>query len=162
MNAIDVLRYGHATVLETIERVPDDAWDAPGAAGDWSPKDVLGHLAAFELLLVEVLESLDGGASMPLAEAMNEQGGDAWNESQSARRQELPPRAVIEEYTHAAEHALLLAARIPEEAFSQNGLLPWYGDEYDLDDFITYTSYGHKREHTAQIASFLDRWPINR
>jgi hypothetical protein len=157
MNAIDVLRYGHGTVLETIERVPEDAWDAPGAAGDWSPKDVLGHLSAFELLLAEVLESLDGGA-MPLAEAMNEQGGDAWNESQWARRRDLPARAIIDEYTHAFEHVISLAARVPEEAFSQNGLLAWYGDGYDLDDFITYTSYGHKREHTAQIGAFLDRW----
>ena len=33
---------------------------------------------------------------------------------------------------------------------------PWYGKEYALDDFIVYTFYGHKREHSAQIAAFRD------
>ncbi len=36
------------------------------------------------------------------------------------------------------------------------GTLPWYGMEYALDDFIVYTFYGHKREHSAQIAAFGD------
>jgi hypothetical protein len=38
----------------------------------------------------------------------------------------------------------------------QNGALPWYGAEYDLEDFIAYSFYGHKREHTAQINVFRD------
>ncbi len=159
MNTLDVLRYGHGTVLETIERVPEDAWDVPGAAGHWSPRDVIGHLGAFELLLGQVLESLDGADGIPLVEAWGELGEEGWNEQQWALRQTLPARAVIEEYTHAYEHVISLAARIPEEAFSRNGLLPWYGEQYDLDDFIVYSAYGHKREHTAQIGAFLDRWP---
>ena len=158
MNAIDVLRYGHATVLETIEQVPDEAWAEPGAAGRWSPQDVIGHLGAFELLLGEVLESLDGAERMPLVESWTELGEDAWNEAQWARRKGLPHCAVVEEYTHAAEHVMLLAARVPEDVFARNGLLPWYGEGFDLDDFIVYSTYGHKREHTAQIAAFLDRW----
>ena len=36
------------------------------------------------------------------------------------------------------------------------GTLPWYGPEYDLEDFIAYTFYGHKREHMAQVNVFLD------
>ena len=32
--------------------------------------------------------------------------------------------------------------------------LAWYGDAYDLDDFIAYMYYGHKREHAAQIKLF--------
>ena len=47
-------------------------------------------------------------------------------------------------------------ARIPPDTWRQNGTLPWYGAEYSLDDFIVYTFYGHKREHTAQINVFKD------
>jgi hypothetical protein len=36
------------------------------------------------------------------------------------------------------------------------GLLPWYSAEYDLEDYITYAFYGHKREHCAQIAVYRD------
>jgi hypothetical protein len=51
---------------------------------------------------------------------------------------------------------MTLAARISADVYRQNGTLPWYGSEYDLDDFIVYTFYGHKREHSAQIAAFRD------
>ena len=40
--------------------------------------------------------------------------------------------------------------------FRQSGTLPWYGMEYALDDFLVYIYYGHKREHSAQIAAFRD------
>lgn len=158
MNTLDVLRYGHATVLDTIERVPEGAWDAPEAVGHWSPKDVIGHLGAFELMLGEVLESLESLEGRPMVEAWLEQGEELWNERQWARRRDLPARAVIEEYTHAYEHVVSFAARIPDDVFSRSGFLPWYGEQYDLDDFITYSIYGHKREHTGQIGTFLDRW----
>jgi hypothetical protein len=50
-----------------------------------------------------------------------------------------------------------LAGRLPAESYHQTGLIPWYGAEYDLDDFLVYTYYGHKREHGAQIAVFRDQ-----
>ena len=50
-----------------------------------------------------------------------------------------------------------LIVRIPVETRHTNGVLPWYGAEYDLEDFIAYMYYGHKREHSAQIAVFKDK-----
>ena len=50
-----------------------------------------------------------------------------------------------------------LIGGIPETERSRPGTLPWYGDEYALDDFIVYTSYGHKREHGPQIEAVLER-----
>ncbi len=159
MNTIDVLGFGHATVLDTIERVPEGAWDAPGAVGHWSPKDVIGHLGAFELMLGQVLESLETPEAGELVEQWLEQGEDTWNETQWAQRRTLPARALIDEYTSAYDHSFSLATRIPEDVFAKPGLLPWYGADYDLADFIVYSLYGHKREHTGQIGTFLDRWP---
>jgi uncharacterized damage-inducible protein DinB len=34
------------------------------------------------------------------------------------------------------------------------------GEEYDLEDFIAYQYYGHKREHSAQINIFKDRFKV--
>lgn len=52
---------------------------------------------------------------------------------------------------------MALVAQIPAETARLTGTLPWYGAEYALDDFVVYTFYGHKREHSAQIAVFRDR-----
>jgi DinB superfamily len=158
MNAIDVLGYGHTTVLDTIERVPEGAWDAPGAVGQWSPKDVIGHIGAFELMLGQILESLETPNAGPLVEQWLAQGEDAWNEAQWELRRTLPARALIDEYAAAYDHSFSLVSRIPAGVFSTPGLLPWYGPDYDLGDFIVYSIYGHKREHTGQVGTFLDRW----
>jgi hypothetical protein len=48
-------------------------------------------------------------------------------------------------------------AQIPAEKLREAGTLPWYGMEYSLDDFLVYTYYGHKREHSAQVDAFRDK-----
>lgn len=52
---------------------------------------------------------------------------------------------------------MALIATIPLATRSQTGTLPWYDTDYALDDVIVYMYYGHKREHSAQIAAFRDR-----
>ena len=68
MNAVDVLRYGHGTVLTTLEGVPSTEWTTPGVCGVWSVKDIVAHLASYELALVDVLTSLTKGGPTPTRE----------------------------------------------------------------------------------------------
>ena len=155
MNANDVLKYGHRTVLRTIEDLPDEHWATGGVCGVWSVKDIMAHLASYEHILVEVLSSfLDGGETPYLnAMAANYEG---FNDDEVAKREHLTPEQVRAEYSETQAQTMTLAARIPAETWRQVGTLPWYGMEYALDDYIVYAFYGHKREHTAQINVFKD------
>ena len=65
--------------------------------------------------------------------------------------------AVLGEYTAANERVMVAAAHITSEVWEREGIFPWYGREYDLEDYIVYSFYGHKREHTGQIQVFRDR-----
>jgi uncharacterized protein (TIGR03083 family) len=158
MNTIDVLKHGHLALLQAVENVPDAEWETPGVCGTWSVKEILAHLASYEQALVEVLNALLAEQTDPpplvLALLTNPQ---AFNDSQVAQRQSETPTAVLAEYKAAQAQTLSLAAQIPAELFHQNGALPWYGETYDLDDFLAYTYYGHKREHSAEINVFCDR-----
>ncbi len=158
MNAVDLLKYGHLTILQAVEKVPDSAWETPGVCGVWSVKEILAHLTSFEQALVEVLNALleRQDDPPPLVSAMLADP-QAFNDSQVAQRQSHTPAAVLAEYNAAQAQTLSLAAQIPAELFHQNGALPWYGESYDLDDFLAYTYYGHKREHSAEINVFCDR-----
>jgi uncharacterized protein (TIGR03083 family) len=153
MNAQDVLRYGHLTVLRSIEGVPFSEWERPGVCGRWSVKDILAHLASYEHVLVDVLNGLLDGGPTPALDRFRAEG---FNDNEVNQREGNSPEEVLAEYTAVHQQTLALAARIPAERFRQNGALPWYGAEYDLDDFITYTFYGHKREHMAQVEYFRD------
>ena len=48
------------------------------------------------------------------------------------------------------------AAALDPARLREPGSIPWYGEEYALDDLIVYQYYGHKREHSAQIEAFRD------
>jgi hypothetical protein len=107
--------------------------------------------------LVEVLSGFLDGGPTPHLTKMGSIGPLQFNDSEVELRRDKTSGEVLAEYSNTNAQAMTLAARIPVETFRQTGALPWYGPEYDLDDFIVYTFYGHKREHSGQIAVFRDR-----
>ncbi len=157
MNPQAVLKYGHLTVMGTLERFPRAHVYDRGACGYWSVKDLLAHLSSYELVLVEVLGNLLEPCPTPLLDEFKGDG-QAFNDHQvDVLRKEMSMEQALAEYTSACEQVAALAGRIPRNIWQQNGILPWYGAEYDLEDFIVYTFYAHKREHCGQIQVFRDR-----
>lgn len=157
MNTLDILRYGHQTVLNSLDVVPQREWQEPGVCGVWSVKDIVAHLASYEHLLVEILAGLlEEDIPTPSLTRMATEGPGAFNDYEVAQRQALAPEAVLTEYQTTYDKVMTYAPRIPASDYRQNGILPWYGAEYDLDDFLVYTFYGHKREHMAQVDHFRD------
>lgn len=157
MNAHDVLMYGHGTVQSNLKDFPEAHWETGGACGDWSVKDVMGHLGAFEQVLGDLFASFLGETNTPYLEERKNPGPLGFNDEQAAKRKDWPIQRVLDEYNQAHERIMELVIQIPEETFREVGTLPWYGSEYSLDDYIVYTNYAHKREHCGQISVFRDR-----
>jgi hypothetical protein len=157
MNTRDVLKYGHQTVLRTLDSLPQTEWETLGVCGTWSVKDIIAHLASYEHLLVDILNTFLEGGPTPYLDKMRTLGPLGFNDVEVGARQDKTIDDVLAEFNDTHTQTMALAVRIPVETYRQNGTLPWYGLEYDLDDFIVYTFYGHKREHSAQIAVFCDQ-----
>lgn len=156
MNAVDILKYGHQTVLQTIAGLPYEEWNTSGVCGVWSVKDIIAHLASFELVLVDVLCSfVESGPTPNLDDFV--QMRDQFNDVHVNRRKNKSAEAALAEYNAAHAQVMHLITQIPPDTLRQPGTLPWYGMEYALDDFLVYTYYGHKREHSAQINVFRGR-----
>jgi DinB superfamily len=159
MNALDVLKYGDQTVQRTLADFPEGEWDTAGVCGVLSVKEIVAHLAAYENILVDVLTTFVSKEPTPHLTKMLEQP-DRFNEDEVTARKNKAPQEILDEYNHAHARAMELAARVSPETYRQPGTLPWYGAEYALDDLIAYQYYGHKQEHCAQIAVFLDRLKV--
>lgn len=156
MNPSDILKYGQRTVMQALDAFPQTELETPGACGYWSVKDILAHLTSYERVLVDVLTSfVIPGAATPNLEKMGQQGAQ-FNDNEVDLRKARAVPEVLAEFNDAHRQSLALAAQIPTEVFARPGTLPWYGLEYSLDDYIVYAFYGHKREHSAQIAAFGD------
>lgn len=155
MNTIDVLKYGQQTILRTVEGFPASGVEIPGACGFWTVKDIIAHLTSYELLLVDVLSPFAGE---PATHYLDRKAtlGEQFNDAEVRARQGKTMKEVLDEFNAAYTRVMALAGRIPPEKLGQTGTIPWYGLEYSLEDYIVYTFYGHKREHSAQIAAFHD------
>ena len=156
MNAADILKYGHQTVLRTIADLPDSAWETPGVCGVWSCKDIIAHLASYERVLVDILATFLNSEPTPSLDEFRDPNG-SFNDGQVALRKHNTVAEVVAEYNSTCSQTMELITQIPLATLRQAGTIPWYGSEYALDDLLVYMYYGHKREHCAQIAVFRDR-----
>ena len=157
MHLADVLKYGNRTVLHAVDGLPPADWTTPGVCGHWSVKEIIDHLASFECLLIEALEIAAGSRTEHgpyLTEWLRD--GQAFNDSQVPARAALSFEETLAAYQADQKRTMTLAVAMSAEQARQVGFLPAYGAEYDADDFVAYTFYGHKREHSAQIAVFRD------
>lgn len=156
MNAHDVLYYGHGTVTRALEGLPHEQWTTPGVVGYWSVKNIISHLASFEMFLIELLGALPHGRPMPTIERLMADPL-AFNDVEvDQKRANQSPADAWAEYLTNWERVMGLLDAIPEAERRVAGALPWYGEEYDLEDFLVYSFYGHKREHCAQIMVYRD------
>ena len=159
MNVSDVLKYGHEMVVQSVDGLPEPDWLTPGVCGVWSVKDVIAHLASTELVIADALGTLVGSGPTPHLDVFKQKDPQQ-NDKDVARRREWTVTRTLAEYTDTARRAMGIAARIPPETTHRPGTLPWYGEEYALDDFLVYMAYGHKSEHCAQIAVHRDRLKV--
>lgn len=156
MNASDVLKWGDDFLDRCLDGVPDEEWETPNVCGVWSVKQIVAHLASFELILTDALNPFVEVEAQPTY--LQRLGADhqRFNDDEVAARDHMSPQEVLKEYKAHHAQNMELIARIPDTRLREVAAIPWYGPEYSLDDLIVYQYYGHKREHGAQINVFKD------
>src|SRR4051812_29895376 len=118
MNAYDVLKYGHSWLMRTIEGLPESAWDVPTVCGIWSAKDVIAHLASYEIVLVEILSDQLEDCPTPYLDQFTDPKGN-FNDGQVDQRKDMTPDQVVAEYSNAHQQVLALVSKIPAETLRQ-------------------------------------------
>ena len=155
MHTLDILEYGHQTIIASINDFSSEEMEKPGVCGVWSVKDIMAHLTSFEHLLLDVIDALKGNTHTPTLERWLKDP-QAFNEYEVDLRSQRHFDSILQEYEETYHQTIDTIIRVPTTTLRQTGTLAWYGKDYDIEDFIVYTFYGHKREHAAQIAVYHD------
>lgn len=156
MNIPLLLEYGNHNFLSNLAGLSEADWANQNAVGIWSPKDILAHVTVQEFMLAEVLGTFVGQTDTPYMAKQASLGYDKLVETEIMARRGRSVEELLDEYKDAHSRVLAVLPKVPANKFSEAGTLPWYGEVYALDDFIVYNNYGHKIEHTAQLALFRD------
>lgn len=152
MNSSDMLERSHILVTQAVDNLPENQWDVPGVCGGWSVKDIVAHLASYERLLLDILNTFQGHDVSPyVLNFLTNQ--DTFNKNIETSRKYETAQTILNEYHEAQVQTTSLLAQISPEQIQQRGTMPWLGAERSLTDVLKMIS-GHVKEHCDQIIQF--------
>jgi uncharacterized damage-inducible protein DinB len=160
MSATETLENSHVQVLQAIEDLPETLWDVEGVSGHWSTKDVISHLTAYELLLIDVINAVQGDTASPYLLRWIESQKEFDQETIDARRYKTA-QEVENEYQDAQVRSSALLASLPPEAIDRSGMINSVlnvetSDERSLAELINVLAQ-HTRQHCNQVMQFREQ-----
>ena len=128
-------------LIDGIDGVPADRMEEPGVVGEWSVKDVMGHIAYWEAQAMENIHRRAAG------EPAREVDWQAINEREATAIRARPLDAVKTELFQTHQHLLDLLRTLP----------PTDPITTDVCAFVSGDTYEHYDEHGAEIRAWRER-----
>jgi hypothetical protein len=117
--------------------------------GEWSLKDIVGHVASWEAEAVSALRDLREGRRPPLLD-FDEGTLDTWNHDHVERKRNLNFWSVLEQLRGGRQRLLEEMALIPDEELAEEDSSPYR---------LVHSVIDHDREHWHEIAALLAGTP---
>jgi hypothetical protein len=127
---------------DSFERLTTTDLEVAAVTGDWSIKDVVGHVAAWDIALARLLNSRDVGVDLSQRQV------DTFNRQQAARRAKRTVAEVLTELEEARRTLREALQAAPDSAFVA-------GSEWR--DRIDTFSVFHHQEHATAVRLWIER-----
>jgi uncharacterized protein (TIGR03083 family) len=153
---LDQLRSARAEWDALMAEVGEARMTEPGAAGEWSVKDVIAHLTSYSRWFVNASEAHFRGELPPLdgTEGMSfEQRNQFWR--QQAR--DLPLAEVLAESRQVFERLIEVVEAHTEEFLTQPQQFEGAPEPMLVWKMLEGDGYEHYRDHMRSIRAWLDR-----
>lgn len=126
-----------------------------GVVGDWSVKDLLAHLTAWEQLFLSWYRAgLTNASVRPSPVGMGRTAIDEINQSVYADNRDKPLAQVLEEFRASYQQTLAEVESIPEEDIFAQQRFAWTG-KHKLADYVTGNTSHHYRWAREKIRQWL-------
>ncbi len=147
-DVIESLTRSREALLAAIAGLPDATLDRKGVVGEWSIKNVLAHVAAWEQAVTGFLpERLATGAKPAIFAEMTDE--DAWNEKEVAAHEHLAPQEQVQQLAAAREALLQLIRGLGDETLNRQH--PWPEWKDTLAAYLLDSIGGHEQEHLEAV-----------
>jgi len=143
---LERMRTARAGLNDAISGLTEDQMSQDIVAGEWSVKDIMAHLAAWQGEVVITLERVGPNDT----QALIDESVDEWNRRRVDERRRLPLVDVIQEFQDTHDRLLTLFAGSSEERIP---LGPAGWDETSKLWWLTE----HDGEHTEAVRAYRRR-----
>ena len=147
---LERMRGSRAELNEAVSGLTEDQITHDIVAGEWTVKDVLAHLAAWQ---IEALRSIERAAQGEDIGPLINESVDEWNHRRVEERRRLPLVDVMQEFNEAHDQLLAALERWPED---QAPLGPAGWDQ----DCRLWWLTEHDREHLDMIHTYRQRMAL--
>jgi hypothetical protein len=153
---LELVRSEYAALEETLGRLEPEEYAIPGADGEWSVTDTLGHLASWRRLLNRwMLESLEGRTPDRPAPGESWDDIDAFNHSLYLANRDRTPEEALAELAAAHAETLALIESISESDLIDPDRFAWRrGDP--IWHMVAGNTWWHDQEHNQSISRWLE------
>jgi len=136
-------------LLAAIAGLDEATLDRKGGVGDWSIKNVLAHIAAWEAWVVEALPARMTTGTTPEDFRQRAEDEDRFNAEEVAEREELTPDEQLMELERT--RAELLAYLRGLDAAALERTHPWDTWEGTLPEYLLAALRDHEAEHAETL-----------
>jgi uncharacterized protein (TIGR03083 family) len=149
MEILEELARTRAALIDAIAGLDEDALDRKGIVGEWSVKNVLAHIAAWEAWVVQALPHRIATGKTPEDFRARVRDEDRFNAEEVAEREELTPAEQLIELERTREALLDELRGLDATTWERRGL--WDTWEGTLAEYLRESLVGHEEEHLADL-----------
>jgi hypothetical protein len=150
---LQALEKDRADLQAALARVPDDVIETRRVAGDWTIKDLLGHIAMWQQVGVQFIAEYRADGLPKNLGLKDDAAIDAYNaRGWEMRRDWTLTRTRVE--LDMAQRNLIAAVQSLTDQDLGKSLPPPWASGTTLEKLIAINSYAHDPEHVAQIAGW--------
>lgn len=158
MNQVEIigkLNEEHQQLLDAISGLPAEAMHEPGVNGEWSIKDILTHICAWEAELVKLLWQARAGKKPTTVHFDSEGDVDRTNLTWYNERKDRPLETVLEDLYAVRKQTLRRVAEFKDHELNDLQAFKWLRGN-PLWEWIASDSFGHGPEHITQIKAWRE------
>jgi hypothetical protein len=148
-DALAELGHMRAELLAVISGLDEAALDRKGAVGDWSIKNVLAHIAAWEAWVVESLPARMATGTTPQDFRQRAEDEDRFNAEEVAEREELTPDEQLMELERTRAELLAYVGGLDAAVLERTH--PWNTWEGTLPEYLLAALRDHEAEHVEEL-----------
>jgi hypothetical protein len=130
-------------LVAALEQVPEGRVSEPGIVGDWSAKDLMGHITTWEEKTVEAFQRFVAKGKATVYVSMKTV--DAVNAREVKRKRSLPYAEIRASFYQTHQRLMTFLQGLPEPVFA----------EARMRRRLALDTYEHYGEHRTQLLRWL-------
>ncbi len=140
---------------QAISGLADEEMQQPGAAGEWSVKDIISHLGRWEAEMVRMLWQIQQGQK-PDTEHFSGRQVDEINAEWSREMKSRPLAQALSDYKAVRTQTIKRLQAFSDQDLSDPDRYPALRGQ-PLENWIVGDSSDHQAEHAAQIREWRQK-----